>query len=162
MQRGKIYRLKNNAILQKGRDEKQYNKCKNGNSILLLSIRENNDEYTVYAEIFDKEVKNSMKMTLDGKCYWVRFSEFITLSNNAVEITDHFLYNSYGFIRKLNEVCRRESSKKKKAEREIDSLLRQSRHHRDKYGGTRVQITIPKTVQWNAVHPYSGGSVRPR
>lgn len=41
MQRGKIYRLKNNAILQKGRDEKQYKRCKNGNSILLLSIREN-------------------------------------------------------------------------------------------------------------------------
>lgn len=169
MQRGKIYRLKNNAILQKGRDEKQYKRCKNGNSILLLSIRENNDEYTVYAEIFEKEVKNSMKMTLDRKCYWVRFSEFITLSNNAVELTDHFLYNSYGFIRKLNdrrkrwkEVCRRESSKKKKAEREIDSLLRQSRQYRDKYGGTRVQITIPKTVQWNAVHPYSGGSIRPR
>ena len=98
MQRGKIYRLKNNAILQKGRDEKQYKRCKNGNSILLLSIRENNDEYTVYAEIFEKEVKNSMKMTFDRKCYWVRFSEFITLSNNAVELTDHFLYNSYGFI----------------------------------------------------------------
>ena len=89
MQRGKIYRLKNNAILQKGRDEKQYKRCKNGNSILLLSIRENNDEYTVYAEIFEKEVKNSMKMTFDRKCYWVRFSEFITLSNNAVELTDH-------------------------------------------------------------------------
>lgn len=169
MQRGKIYRLKNNAILQKGRDEKQYKRCKNGNSILLLSIRENNDEYTVYAEIIEKEVKNSMKMTFDRKCYWVRFSEFITLSNNAVELTDHFLYNSYGFIRKLNdrrkrwkEVRRRELSKKKNAEREIESLLRQSRHHRDKYGGTRVQITIPKTVQWNAVHPYSGGSIRPR
>lgn len=123
----------------------------------------------MYAEIFEKEVKNSMKMTFDRKCYWVRFSEFITLSNNAVELTDHFLYNSYGFIRKLNdrrkrwkEVCRRELSKKKNAEREIESLLRQSRHHRDKYGGTRVQITIPKTVQWNAVHPYSGGSIRPR
>ena len=110
-----------------------------------------------------------MKMTFDRKCYWVRFSEFITLSNNAVELTDHFLYNSYGFIRKLNdrrkrwkEVRRRELSKKKNAEREIESLLRQSRHHRDKYGGTRVQITIPKTVQWNAVHPYSGGSIRPR
>ena len=133
------------------------------------TIRENNDEYTVYAEIFEKEVKNSMKMTFDRKCYWVRFSEFITLSNNAVELTDHFLYNSYGFIRKLNdcpdrrkEVRRRELSKKKNAEREIESLLRQSRHHRDKYGGTRVQITIPKTVQWNAVHPYSGGSIRPR
>jgi len=72
MQRGKIYRLKNNAILQKGRGEKQYNKCKNGNSILLLSIRENNDEYTVYAEIFDKELE-SVNFTDSGKyknCYF--------------------------------------------------------------------------------------------
>ena len=169
MQRGKIYRLKNNVILQKRRDQKQYEKCKAGNSILLLAVRENNEEYTMYAEIFAMEVKNSMKITINRKGYWIRFSEFITLSNDAVELADYFLYNSYGFIRRLNdrrkrwkEVRRRELNKKKKTEKEIDSLLRQSRHYRDKYGGTRVQITIPKTVQWNAAHPYSGGSISPR
>lgn len=155
------------------REQKIYKSMLLKKPIYFLIMKCIDEEQFLVALVYDKQIKNSKKIHLGKKSFWVIFSEFFVvpkrfmvpdeanqLSNAYETVTS--VYDSHA--RYIKE--RRKLSEKKK---EIDEywkiVLRESEQNRDEFYRMRApmeEVTVPEYMVQNAKHPYLGGGVNPR